>query len=200
MDALREEERLVTSVLTPFEQIEPVTLAERRRARRQRLLVYAVLGVGIIVSGVALAGSLNPLSGIGAANHPRKPSDVLDQSVQAQLRADLVPPGGIGQIEGRLTGSSRLMGTLPSGRKVYVVPTTKGRLCVVVARLAESCGSRLTQEQPVTFTTAWGHPGEPVYAYGVARDGVESVSFNAGARRVTVPGRAQPVRLRKRTP
>lgn len=39
----------------------------------------------------------------------------------------------------------------------------------------------------MTFTTVWGHPGEPAYAYGVARDGVKSVSFNAGARRVTVP-------------
>jgi len=187
MDAARQEEQLVTSLLAPFERIEPVTLGARRRTRRRRLLVYAVLAVAIITSGVALAGSLNSLRGIGAADGPQTPSDALDASVQAQLRADLVPPGGIDQIGGRLTGSSRLMGTLPSGRKVYVVPTVKGRLCVVLAGLAESCGSPLSQEEPVTFTTVWGHPGEPAYAYGVARDGVESVSFNAGARRVTVP-------------
>ena len=127
------------------------------------------------------------MRGIGAADHPQAPNDALGESLQAQLRADLAPPGGVDQIGERLTGSSRFVGTLPSGRRVYVVPTTKGRLCVVVAGLAESCGSPLTQEQPVTFTTVWEHPGEPAYAYGIARDGVESVSFHAGSRRVTVP-------------
>jgi hypothetical protein len=187
MDPALQEEQLVTSLLAPFERIEPVTLGARRRIRRRRLLVYAVLAVAIVVSGVALAGSFNPLRGIGAADHPQAPSDALDESVEAQLRADLAPPGGVDQIGGRLTGSSRFVGTLPSGRKVYVVPTTKGRLCVLVAGLAESCGSPLTQEEPVTFTTVWRHPGEPAYAYGIARDGVERVSFNAGSRRVAVP-------------
>ncbi len=187
MDRALQEEQLVTSLLAPFERIEPVTLGANRRTRRRRLLVYAALAVALIVSGLALAGSLNPLRGIGAADHAQTPGDALDESVQAQLRADLVPPGGVDQIGGRLTGSSRLVGVLPSGRKVYVVPTTKGRLCVLVAGLAESCGSPLSQQEPVTFTTTWEHPGEPAYAYGIARDGVESVSFNAGSRRVTVP-------------
>jgi hypothetical protein len=187
MDRALQEEQLVTSLLAPFERIEPVSLGARRRTPRRRLLVYAALAVALIVSGLALAGSLNPLRGIGAAHHPQAPNDALDENVQAQLRADLVPPGGVDQIGGRLTESSRLVGTLPSGRRVYVVPTTKGRLCVVVAGLAESCGSALSQQEPVTFTSTWEHPGEPAYAYGVARDGVESVSFNAGARRVTVP-------------
>jgi hypothetical protein len=187
MDDLRQEEQLVRSLLAPFERIEPVALAAGQRTRRRRFLVYSVLAVAIVVSGVALAGSLNPLSGIGAADHRQTAGDALDQGVQAQLHADLAPPRGVDQIGGRLTASARLMGTLPSGRKVYVVPTSKGRLCVVVAGLAESCGSPLTQAEPVTFTTVWGHPGEPAYAYGVARDGVESVSFNADARRITVP-------------
>ncbi len=64
----------------------------------------------------------------------------------------------------------------------------KGRLCVVVARLAESCGDPLTQTEPVTFTTSFQHPGNPTYAYGVARDGVTAVSFTVSdGRRVTVP-------------
>jgi hypothetical protein len=138
MDAARQEEQLVTSLLAPFERIEPVTLRARRRTRRRRFLAYSVLAIAIIVSGVALAGPLNPLGGIGAADHPQTPSDVLDEGVQAQLRADLAPPGGVDQIGGRLTASARLVGTLPSGKKVYVVPTSKGRLCVVVAGLAES--------------------------------------------------------------
>jgi hypothetical protein len=187
MSTAGHEEALVTSLLAPLQQVEPATLGGRRRTRRRRLLCYAVIAFGIIVSGVAVAGSLNPLSGIGAADHPRTPADALDAQVQAQLRADLAPRGGIDQIGGRLTGSSRLVGALPSGKKVYVVPTTKGRLCVVLARLAESCGSPLTQDEPVTFTIVWGSPGDRGYAYGVARNGVESVSFTTGAKRVTVP-------------
>jgi hypothetical protein len=186
MDAVREEEHLVRSLLAPFERLEPVTRAGRRRTRRRRLFVYAV-AAAIIVTGVALASSLNPLSGIGAADHPPTPNDALGPEVQAQLRLDEVPAGGVDQIGGRLDGSARFIGALPSGRKVFVVPTTKGRLCVVLAGMAESCGSRLTQTEPVTFTTVWGHPGERAYAYGVARDGVKSVSFNAGDQRVTVP-------------
>jgi len=74
---------------------------------------------------------------------------------------------------------------------VYVVTTSKERLCVVVARLAESCGYPLTQTEPLTFTVvdSDGPGGEPAVAYGVARDGVRSVSFTVGGRHETVPVR-----------
>jgi hypothetical protein len=187
MDAVREEERLVRSLLEPLDRVTPATLAGRRRSRRRRLLAYTVVAVGIIVSGVAVASSLNPLSGIGVAEHPQTPSDVLGPDVQAQLRSDEPPGGAFDQIGGRLVGSARRVGTFPTGRKIYVVSTKKGRLCVVVAGLAESCGYPLTQADPITFTTSWDRPGEPAYAYGVAIDGVKSVSFTAGGRYVTVP-------------
>jgi hypothetical protein len=188
MDVVRQEEQLVRSLLTPFERIEPATLVARRSHRRKRYLICAGIALATIVTGVALGGSLNPFSGIGSADHPRTPNDVLGPAVQAQLRSDVPPSGGVDQIGGRLSSSARYLGTLPSGSRVYVVPTTKGRLCVVVARLAESCGDPLTQAQPVTFITVWDHPGEPTYAYGVARDGVTSVAFTvAGDGRVTVP-------------
>ena len=69
--------------------------------------------------------------------------------------------------------------------------TSLWRLCVLVARLAESCGNPLTQTEPVTFTIVDpdGPGGEPAVAYGVARDGVKSVSFTVGGRRETVPVR-----------
>jgi hypothetical protein len=181
------EDEFVATLLAPLDRTEPVTLTGRRRARRRRLLVCAAVVVGILVCGVAVAGSLNPLIGIGAADRPKRASDTLDAGVQAQLRADSPPSGGVDQVGARLTDSARLVGTLPSGRKVYVVPSKKGRLCVVVAHSAESCGNSLTPAEPITFTAAWDRPGESAYAYGVALDGVRSVSFSYGGNRVTVP-------------
>jgi len=93
---------------------------------------------------------------------------VLSPAVQAQLHSDLPPSGGVDQIGERLSSSARYFGTLPSGRRVYVVPTSKGRLCVVVADLAESCGDPLTQAEPVTFTTVFRHSGDATYACSVS--------------------------------
>jgi hypothetical protein len=103
MDRALQEEQLVTSLLAPFKPIEPVTLGARRRTRRRRLLVYAALAVALIVSGLALAGSLNPLREIGAADHPQAPavhrSDRLHQAVPGPHAAgparspDRVHPG-----------------------------------------------------------------------------------------------------------
>lgn len=186
MNTVHQEEERLRSMLAPFEHLESVTLSERR-SRRRRLVVCGAIATAAVLTGVSLAGSLNPLRGIGAADHPQKPNDVLGPDVTAQLRLDSPPGGGIDQIGGRLTASGRFIGTLPSGRKVYVVPTTKGRLCVVVAGLVESCGNPLTQQEPVTFTTVFQHPGDPTYAYGVARDGVSTLSFTVNGEHVTVP-------------
>jgi hypothetical protein len=186
MDAAHREEQLVQLLLGPFERLEPATLAARR-SRLRRRVIYVAVAVALIITGGTLAGSLNPLSGIGAADHPSTPSDRLGPAVKAQLRLDRPPPGAVDQIGGRLTGSARFIGTLPNGRRVYVVPTSKGRLCVVVEQFAESCGDPLRQAEPVTFTTVFRHPGEPTYAYGIARDGVAAVSFTVGGEHVTVP-------------
>ena len=184
---VRHEEQLVRSLLAPLAALEPVTL-RARSSRRKTYAALAALVLAIVVTGIALGGSLNPLSGIGAADHPPTPKDVLNPDVQAQLRADLASPGSIDPIGGRLTGAARFIGTLPSGKPVYLIPTAKGRLCVLVAGLAESCGDPLTMRQPITFTTVFRHPGDPTYAYGVARDGVTAVSFTVSpGRPVTVP-------------
>lgn len=187
MDGTQHEDQLVTSLLAPFTTLEPVALSSRQQPGRRRLMIYAAIAFAIIITGAAIAGAPNPLGGIGAADHPQTPEDVLSTGVQAQLRDDRAPRGGIDQIGAHITDSARLVGALPSGRKVYLVPTEKGRLCVVLARAAESCGDSLTPAEPVTFTAVWDHPGEPAYAYGVARDGVRSISFAFRGGHVTVP-------------
>jgi hypothetical protein len=150
--------------------------------------LFAALAFAAVFAGVSLArSSFNPLSGIGAADHQSQSGDVLGPDAQAQLRADRSPSGGIDQIGARIPDSARFVGALPSGRRVYVMASVKGRLCVVLAGWAESCGNPLALSDPITFTTLFRLPGDPTYAYGVARDGVTAVSFSASDRRVTVP-------------
>jgi hypothetical protein len=166
-------------------------LSRRYRRRRRWLALAVALGLAVLVGGgVAFATKIGPFSGISAVDHPQRAQDVLDPAVVAQLRADEAPGGD--QIGTHDMRSARLVGTLPSARNVYVVATSRERLCVVVARLAESCGDPLTQAEPVTFTVVDrdGPGGEPAVAYGVARDGVKSVSFTVGGRHETVPVRA----------
>jgi hypothetical protein len=186
MAAVSHEDDRIRELLAPLDRVDAVTL-RRTRVRRKWLTLAVALGIAVLVGGgVAFATRIGPFSGISAADHPQRAQDVLDPAVVAQLRADEAP--GDDQIGTRDIQSARLVGSLPSGRHVYVVTTSKGRLCVVVARLAESCGNPLTQSEPVTFTVvdSDGPGGEPAVAYGVARDGVKSVSFVVGGRHETV--------------
>jgi hypothetical protein len=188
MAAVSHEEERIRELLAPLDRVDAVTL--RRTRERSWLTLAVALGFALLIGGgVAFATRIGAFSGISAADRPQQAQDVLDPAVVAQLRADEAPGGD--QIGTRDIESARLVGSLPSGRRVYVVSTSKGRLCVVVARLAESCGNPLTQTEPLTFTVVDrdGPGGEPALAYGVARDGVKSVSFTVGGRHETVPVR-----------
>ena len=181
------QDELVRRLLAPLERVEPVKLVSDDRGRRRRRSLALAIAFATAAGGLAAAAVTGPLDGIFSADHPRRAVDVLDARTAAMLRSDESRGDRIGV---RLLGQSRLVGTLPMGRRVYVVPTSKGRLCVVIQRLAESCSEPLTQPVPLTFTVvdpdrAGG--GQGPIAYGVARDGVVSVSFTVGGRRVTVP-------------
>jgi hypothetical protein len=189
MVAASHEEERIRELLGPLDRVGAVTL-RTTGGRRKWLTLAVALGVAVLIGGgVAFATRFGPFPGISAADHPQRARDVLDPAVVAQLRADEAPGGD--QIGTRAIDSARLIGSLPSGRRVYVVTTSKGRLCVLVARRAESCGSPLTQTEPVTFTIVDpdGPGGEPAIAYGVARDGVKAVSFTVDGRHEAVPVR-----------
>jgi len=164
---------------------------DHRPTKHRRAVVSFAAGLAVIgMVGTAIASGRAPFSGIDAVGHTQTPPDTLSPAVVDQLKADVPPLGSaFDQIGARDTGSTRLVGTLPSGRNVYIVPTSKGRLCVVVATLAESCGDPLTQASPITFTVIdpGSSSGQPPIAYGVARDGVVSVSFTVAGNQLTVP-------------
>jgi hypothetical protein len=191
------EDERIRRLLAPLDQLEPVRLRKRSprlyRARsRRRIFVAIATGAGLIsLAGAAIAAGVGPFSGITAADHPPSNSDTISPAVVQQIHGDELAPGNsMDQIGARDLGSARRVGTLASGRDVYLVATSKGRLCVVVATLAESCGDPLTQASPITFTViasgSASYPSPPI-AYGVARDGVAAVSFLFGGQRITVP-------------
>jgi hypothetical protein len=169
-----------------------LTQQHPRRIRlrgRSTLLVAAVTAVMVMV-GAAIAGNWGPLAGLTAVDHSATPADTLGAAVRSQLKNDEAPSGSaIDQVGTRLSDSARLVGVLPSRQKVYALASSKGKLCVAVAGLAESCGPALSLAAPITFTIVDrdGPGGAPPTAYGVAIDKVASVSFRVAGVAVTVP-------------
>ncbi len=180
---------LLMELLEPLERVAPVKRREDGARRKRRLWVLAAAGAAVLaLAGAAISSGFVPFTGITAVDREPTADDVASPAVIDQLRLD-ESSGEADQIGMHRLDSTRMVGYLPSGRKVLVVATTKDRLCVVVAGAAESCGNQLTRESPITFTTfaRGGTSGEPPVAYGVALDGVVSVSFSVSGRKVTVP-------------
>jgi hypothetical protein len=183
---MERQDELARRVLAPLDRVEPVRLPSGDRGRRRRRSLALAVALAVAAGGLAAAAVSGPLGGVFSADHPRAARDVLDPATAAMLRGDEHRDATAGV---RLLGQSRLLGALATGRRVYLVPTSTGRLCVVVERLTESCGDPLTQSVPLTFAVAdpdGAGGGEGPIAYGVARDGVVSVSFTVDGRRASV--------------
>jgi hypothetical protein len=182
------EVELIVSLLAPLERIEPVKRDATRRNPRGFVLTMAVLLAALVIAAIALAASWGPLSGIGAADHPAKPSDAVSSQAAAQLhQAELPPSDPVDQIGSFLVDQARLLGVLSDGSKVYAVPSSKDKLCVVVASRSGECAAPLTHARPITVAIMREGPGIGPAVYGLTIDDVVSVSFEVGGDSVTVP-------------
>ena len=187
---LLDHEAQVRELLAPLNRVEPVSLPPRK-ANRRRVLIVGLPATLLLATGVAIAAGLNPFAGIGAARHAQKPQDVLAPAIVGRYNHVI----GMRSHGVLVASSSRLLGRLTSGHKIYVIATTKNELCVLVTdhgKLAVvSCGNPLTQSQPVTLTSTVlvknGPDATPPLSYGIARDGITAVSFKAHSREQTVP-------------
>jgi hypothetical protein len=165
----------------PLPQLDPPDRRGRWKPPTVALAAVVVLGLG----GVGVAASWGPLSGLGAADRPAEPRDALSPAAKDMIRRhEFSPDGPIGTL---LVDDARLLGELPDGSKVYAVPTSKSKLCIVVAESSGSCHPPLSRSEPVTFTVSKTGPAAPHVVVGAAIDDVISVSFNLGGERVTVP-------------
>jgi hypothetical protein len=169
-----------------------VALMNRKYTRLLLILGLAVVVVATastIAAATSTSGA-NPLAGIAAANHPRGAQDAVDAATAASMKAEDAVHA-TPQTGSHLLVESRSIGSLPSGRRIYLVPTDKGGLCVAVASLVETCSSALSDAFPATFTIvdADGIGGAGPIAFGVATDRVRALSFSVASRSVTVPVR-----------
>lgn len=186
------DEARVMDLLAPLRRLEPVTLPGPKQAKprpllRRPILVASVLVVLLALAGVAIAAGFGAFNGIGAAQRSQNGSDILDSRVTGSCAdGDFYDP-----FCHLVPGSVRLIRTLASGRKVYVVADTRGDLCVVDEgqTITSSCGPPLSASHPITGTFANDSPttGGEFVAGGVAMNGVTSVSFTVGDQSITVP-------------
>jgi len=146
-------------------------------------LVVAVLVVALVSAvGVGVAASLGAFSaynGIGAVQHQQTTtqhqqttSSVLDPATAAYAKEHLA---GI-QLD-----TARHLGQLPNGQEVYVITGTQNDLCALRGppEIDAECGAPLSHAHPATIygLLTQDDPGTRWITYGIALDGVTSVSF-----------------------
>jgi hypothetical protein len=168
-----------------------------RRRRSRRVLIAAVAAAVIAGAGVAIAAGFGAFDGISAAQHPQGPADKLDPALVAQIKRENAPLASspTGQTTGQmLLNSARFIRALESGERVYALTTTTNELCVLIVwppgsnmSSAVGCGNPLNQDHPTTIGGVRPNPATPPIAFGIAIDGVTSVSFMAAGVETTVP-------------
>jgi hypothetical protein len=188
--SLLNDEAQVRALLAPLDRVEPVKLPERSRSRRS-VLIAGLIAVALLATGLAIAAGFDPFTGIRAAHHSQKPQDVLAPNIVARVDS----PNARAHLGTLIPASSRLLGQLVSGRRIYVVRTSKNELAILVTNhgrlMLASYGAPLTQSEPVTIASSVrvknGPHATPPLSYGIARDGITAVSFRAHGRVQTVP-------------
>jgi hypothetical protein len=128
----------------------------------------------------------------GGAQAPLVPSFGVFKT--AARPVDRVPPGTARQLVGMagvMPGSGRVelrsarllaTGIGPSGARLYAAPTTRGRICYVVASplLTFNCLRQLDHGLFVQVVDRDGPGGHAPYVFGLADDSVASVRLEVG--------------------
>lgn len=158
----------------------------------RRVLVATVAVAALVGVGVAIAAGFGAFDGISSVQHPQGSADVLDPTVVAGINNSngTFAAGPTGKL---LPDSARFARRLPSGERVYALTTTTNELCVLILgqpgsnmKYAVSCGDRLDQDHPTTIESERPNLSVPTLTFGVAIDGVRSVSFMAEGQEVAV--------------
>lgn len=152
---------------------------------KRHVLVAAVAVAALAFAGVAIADGFGAFNGIGAAQHPQTRADVIDPATQAYMEGGSNMPI-IGNL---LFDTARVIGQLQSGQNIYIITTKSNDLCFVVGppHPEWNCDDPLSQAHPSTVFLYGQDPNITPPTFGIAVDGVTSVSFEANGQEVTVP-------------
>lgn len=148
-------------------------------------LLYVIAAVSLGVAALsafrlvtrASAGS-DPFQGISAAED----APVVVPSAAALQQMSFPAAGAV-------PTAARQLPSMIAGHAAYVLPSTYGGFCLFVEQLAEGCGGPLTANYPALFVSfdPGGGSSAGTTAYGVAEDGVISITMTVNGSPVTVP-------------
>lgn len=167
----------------------------RQRLGRRVAVGFACAAVAVGVPTVALA-----IRGADAPSQPPSPVQTiglvessqasgLDPATAATLR--MLNERGLGAavLGKRLLAEARILPTTINGKRLYLVPTETGKLCLHLEGSGEAWFDPISQANPALLVAedSDGPGGVGATVYGVAMDGVRSVTFTAGGNRHVVP-------------
>jgi hypothetical protein len=93
-------------------------------------------------------------------------------------------------IFGELFSAARQLPSAIAGDAAYVIPTTHGGFCLVVTQLGSACDASFTDSTPpVLFIDSDPDGSGPIgtTAFGIAENGVDSITMTVNGSPVTVP-------------
>jgi len=165
------------------------------RPERPALAATVALAT-LALAGVALAAGFGAFDGLSRAQHPATASDVLPGQTRVGIEEFNAWMAKVFEHFHRrpprvLPGTARFLGglPLPGLGKVYVATDTRGSLCIIFESGAADCTIPFSTANPArTYESAWWGDGlDAPVAWGVAIDGITSVSFRSRGQDVTVP-------------
>ncbi len=161
--------------------------------RIPKQLLYLAAAVSVCVIGASAyrlatraAANPDPFQGISAAEN----AAVLPASDPAVAQMQMLQSGPFGE---NLNGVRRLPSVI-AGHAAYVMPTNTGAFCLVVAQMPEACEKPFAPStSPVLFvegSSPAGSASAGVTAFGIAEDGVVSITMTVNGSQVKVPVQA----------
>jgi hypothetical protein len=91
---------------------------------------------------------------------------------------------------GEIMTAVHQMPSLVAGHAAYITPTTHGGFCFTVVQLGAACDSSFSaSSEPALFVDSDPDGSGPIgtTAFGVAEDGVDSITMTLNGKQVTVP-------------
>lgn len=144
------------------------------------------IGLSIRVANApSQATSSNPGIGLVTSSY----ESALDPKTATTLRMLNERGFGAAALGKRSLTEARTVSTTVGGRRLYLVPTENGKLCLFLEESGEACSEPISPANPaqVVVEDRDGPGGVGPTVFGVAMDGVRSVTFAAGGDRHVVP-------------